>query len=85
MGFCAWGPQRWTWRPLPRDAWMDWEFQLSPWDLAAGALLVEEAGGRVTTPLGDPLPPLGTEIVATNGLIHTELLEVLARCRAAIV
>lgn len=62
-----------------------WEFQLSPWDLAAGALLVEEAGGCVTTPRGDPLPPLGTDIVATNGLIHAELLEVLARCRAALM
>ncbi|MCS7251060.1 MAG: inositol monophosphatase family protein [Anaerolineae bacterium] len=58
-----------------------WEFRLSPWDLAAGALLVEEAGGLVTTPLGDPLPPLGTDIVATNGRIHAELLEVLIQCR----
>ncbi len=58
-----------------------WEFRLSPWDLAAGALLVEEAGGHVTTPHGDPLPPLGTDIVATNGQIHTELLEALAACR----
>jgi len=61
-----------------------WEFQLSPWDLAAGALLVEEAGGRVTTPQGDPLPPLGTDIVATNGLIHAELLEILSMCRAEL-
>lgn len=60
-----------------------WEFRLSPWDLAAGALLVEEAGGRVTTPQGDPLPPLGTDVVATNGHIHGELLEVLAKCRLA--
>ncbi|SNB49679.1 inositol monophosphatase family protein [Thermoflexus hugenholtzii] len=59
-----------------------WEFRLSPWDLAAGALLVEEAGGRVTTPAGDPLPPLGTDIVATNGCIHEELLEALAAARA---
>lgn len=60
-----------------------WEFRLSPWDLAAGALLVEEAGGHVTTPQGDPLPSLGTDIVATNGLIHKELLELLASCRVA--
>ncbi|MFZ8845559.1 inositol monophosphatase family protein [Thermoflexus sp.] len=59
-----------------------WEFRLSPWDLAAGALLVEEAGGRVTTPTGDPLPPLATDIVATNGRIHEELLKALAAARA---
>jgi len=60
-----------------------WEFRLSPWDLAAGALLVEEAGGCVTTPQGEPLPPLATDIVATNGSIHAELLEALAACRGA--
>jgi Archaeal fructose-1,6-bisphosphatase and related enzymes of inositol monophosphatase family len=61
-----------------------WEFRLSPWDLAAGALLVEEAGGRVTTPTGDPLPPLATDIVATNGRIHEELLEALAAARRCL-
>lgn len=59
-----------------------WEFRLNPWDLAAGALLVEEAGGLVTTPDGAPFPSLGTDIVATNGRIHSALLEVLAACRA---
>lgn len=58
-----------------------WEFRLSPWDLAAGALLVEEAGGQVTTPQGDPLPSLGVDVVATNGRIHDELLQALSACR----
>ncbi len=59
-----------------------WEFRLSPWDLSAGALLVEEAGGRVTTPQGEPLPALGVDVVATNGHIHDELLRALSMCRA---
>ncbi len=54
-----------------------WEFKLSPWDWAAGILLVEEAGGRVTDAQGAAagLRPVG--IVASNGRIHEEMLDVL--------
>ena len=54
-----------------------WEFKVNPWDLAAGALLVEEAGGRVTRPSGEPVGPQPRDILASNGKIHEEMLEVL--------
>ena len=54
-----------------------WEFKLSPWDMAAGALLVELAGGRVTNPSGAPISLRPPGIVASNGRIHEEMLEVL--------
>ncbi len=56
-----------------------WEFRLSSWDVAAGILLVREAGGRVSDPLGGPLQivtPLS--LVASNGHIHDAMLAVLA-------
>ncbi|HEY1766972.1 MAG TPA: inositol monophosphatase family protein [Terracidiphilus sp.] len=52
-----------------------WEFNLNPWDTAAGILLVTEAGGRVTSFAGDPYRLDSREILATNGLIHGELIE----------
>ncbi len=55
-----------------------WEFKLKPWDIAAGALLVTEAGGTVTDFRGGPLDLLRAEIVASNGLIHHAMLQVLA-------
>jgi myo-inositol-1(or 4)-monophosphatase len=59
-----------------------WELKLGPWDVAAGALLVEEAGGKVTDFTGDPLSNLWCkEAVATNGLIHDELLGFTAPTR----
>jgi myo-inositol-1(or 4)-monophosphatase len=51
-----------------------WEFNLNPWDLAAGVLLVEEAGGQVTGFLGQPFRLADRDVVATNGLIHADLL-----------
>lgn len=56
-----------------------WELKLHPWDVAAGILIVEEAGGRVSDCGGGPPPRSGREIVATNGRIHPALLEVLGR------
>src|SRR5690606_24099193 len=53
------------------------EFQLSPWDFAAGKLFLEEAGGRVTTCRGEPLPLAKTSALASNGLIHDAVLEVI--------
>lgn len=55
-----------------------WELKLHPWDVAAGILIAEEAGGRVTDLAGAPAPSSGAEIAATNGAIHAELLRVLA-------
>ena len=51
-----------------------WEFKLNPWDTAAGILLVEEAGGRVTDFRGNKFLLNSREILASNGLIHEELL-----------
>ncbi len=51
-----------------------WEFNLNPWDTAAGVLLVEEAGGRVTMFDGSPFQIDSRETLASNGRIHDELL-----------
>ncbi len=54
-----------------------WELYLKPWDIAAGALIVEEAGGRVTSFDGSAFDVYGREILATNGEIHSQMQEVL--------
>ncbi|HUS30219.1 MAG TPA: inositol monophosphatase family protein [Kofleriaceae bacterium] len=59
-----------------------WERRLSPWDLAAGALFVVEAGGTVTNTQGGPFDAHSGEAAATNGAIHGELLSELARVRS---
>ncbi len=51
-----------------------WEFNLNPWDTAAGVLIVEEAGGRVTDFSGGPFDIASRETLASNGHIHGELL-----------
>ena len=51
-----------------------WEFNLNPWDTAAGILLVEEAGGRVTGFDGTHRKLDSREVFASNRLIHGELL-----------
>jgi myo-inositol-1(or 4)-monophosphatase len=53
------------------------EYQLSPWDFAAGRLFVEEAGGLVTDARGGQLPLGKSSILATNGKIHEAMLEVI--------
>ena len=55
-----------------------WEFDLSPWDVAAGTLLVREAGGTVTRVDGSLASLDARSILATNGRIHDELRDVLA-------
>ena len=55
-----------------------WEFDLSPWDVAAGTLLVREAGGTVTRVDGSPAALDARSILATNGRIHEEFRKVLA-------
>jgi len=51
-----------------------WEFNLNPWDTSAGALLVSEAGGSMTTFDGSPFRLDSREVLATNGLLRDELL-----------
>lgn len=55
-----------------------WELYLHPWDLAAGILLVREAGGRVTDLEGEDARLIGGPIVASNGILHEWFLGMLA-------
>ncbi len=54
-----------------------WEFTLSPWDFAAGMLIVREAGGMVTGRYGEDITLKKSFIAASNGKIHNAMLEVL--------
>lgn len=54
-----------------------WELKLKPWDVAAGSLLVAEAGGKVTNHAGEPYSVYDHRILATNGAIHQEMIEIL--------
>jgi myo-inositol-1(or 4)-monophosphatase len=51
-----------------------WEVQLNPWDVSAGALLIEEAGGQVSTLAGGPFESRLGEVVASNGRIHDQMV-----------
>jgi myo-inositol-1(or 4)-monophosphatase len=65
--------------------WLDgyWETRLHPWDLSAGALLVAEAGGRVTGIDGGPFVSARGHAVASNGAIHRCILDELAAVAAS--
>ena len=52
-----------------------WELQLAPWDVAAGVLILEEAGGKVTGFKGEKYNIFNSQIIATNRFIHRELLK----------
>ncbi len=69
---------------LVARGWMDgyWERRLKSWDIAAGALIVAEAGGTVTNMTGGPFDPHQGEVAATNGAIHQELLAELRLSRS---
>ena len=57
-----------------------WELGLKPWDVAAGVLIVREAGGSVTTPDGTPFAPVddgGNDVVAGNSHLHGKLRELV--------
>ena len=56
-----------------------WELKLKPWDVAAGSLIVLEAGGMVTALSGAPYSIRDNSIVASNGLIHGQMLDELAK------
>lgn len=55
-----------------------WEMKLRPWDVAAGALIVREAGGLVTDFSGGPFSVYGAECLATNRLVHEQMKRVLS-------
>jgi len=56
-----------------------WEAELKPWDAAAGILLVEEAGGKISDYRGNPYVLAESKtLLATNGLLHTQMMEALA-------
>ena len=54
-----------------------WEVRLNPWDMAAGSVIVQEAGGRLSDFSGKDLSIYGQELVASNGRIHEAMLAVL--------
>jgi len=56
-----------------------WEMDLHPWDTAAGVVILEEAGGRVTDFFGNPFSIYGQEIVASNGHIHDEMVALTSK------
>jgi len=55
-----------------------WEFKLNSWDICAGSLLITEAGGRVSRVDGGPFDSCGGQILASNGLVHEELVAALS-------
>jgi len=59
-----------------------WEQHLKPWDVAAGALIVTEAGGTVTGMDGSAFDPVAAHLVASNGHVHEEMLGVIRDYRA---
>jgi myo-inositol-1(or 4)-monophosphatase len=59
-----------------------WEFALGPWDMAAGGLIVQEAGGRVSNVHGGPWRLEGPGVLASNGLVHDAILDGLATARS---
>ncbi len=54
-----------------------WEQRLHPWDIAAGALMIEESGGRTTGLTGEVFAPRGGQILASNGPLHEQLVSVI--------
>lgn len=54
-----------------------WEYNLQPWDIAAGKIILEEAGGSITNMDGSTLAPKKQSMLASNGLIHSEILQEL--------
>jgi myo-inositol-1(or 4)-monophosphatase len=58
-----------------------WEKSLNAWDMCAGALIVEEAGGQTTDYEGEPADPRSGRLVATNGLLHEAALQTIGEAR----
>ena len=62
-----------------------WELKLKPWDIAAGALIVAEAGGSLSDFSGKPFSIWGNETLASNGIIHDEMVQVIRAAGTARV
>jgi myo-inositol-1(or 4)-monophosphatase len=60
-----------------------WEFELKPWDVAAGLLILREAGGAATTPDGRPMTPADRHHVYSNGILHEPIRDVIDRTMPA--
>jgi len=58
-----------------------WELNLSPWDVTAGACIIREAGGKVTNCGSDNFDVYIKSIVASNGLIHQKMLDIIENCK----
>lgn len=54
-----------------------WELKLKPWDVAAGSLIVREAGGRVTDLSDNTFDIFADEVLASNGIIHGQMVDIL--------
>jgi len=61
-----------------------WERDLKPWDIAGGALIVTEAGGRITNLEGSAFSPYGRDVLATNAHLHDAMLEVIRGPRPSL-
>lgn len=61
-----------------------WERSLHGWDVAAGSLLVEEASGRITDFKGGAFDPFGGQLLASNGAIHSQLVDILGDVRRRV-
>ena len=57
-----------------------WERPINAWDISAGAVMVEEAGGRISGYDG-PFDPYAGEVIASNGMLHAELQQVIDQVR----
>jgi myo-inositol-1(or 4)-monophosphatase len=60
-----------------------WESRLKPWDIAAGSLMVREAGGVLSDLDGEPFDPRQGDVLASNGVLHETLLTTLRELRGA--
>jgi len=60
-----------------------WEFGLKPWDVAAAALILEESHGRISNMDGSPLDLAGGNVIGSNARLHSQMMKVVARARAA--
>jgi len=54
-----------------------WEMKLNPWDTAAGVVILEEAGGKLTNYDGRPYSIYSKKMIASNGLVHEQIIKVL--------
>jgi myo-inositol-1(or 4)-monophosphatase len=65
--------------------WLEgtWQREIQPWDTVGGVAIVNAAGGKVSDVDGGPFDPLAGRVIASNGLIHDQLVQALARVAAA--